>query len=81
MPTSYTNIPVQCRKSKVRVATVATFNWTDIPEIFGKEAMFAYIDRMNEIGEGHYYQAKQASKAYDEESLIQELIQPRQEFQ
>ena len=43
--------------------------------------MFAYINRMNEIGEGHYYQAKETSKAYDEESLIQELIQPRQEFQ
>ena len=43
--------------------------------------MFAYIDRMNEIGEGHFYQAKQPSKTYDEESLIQELIQPRQEFQ
>lgn len=80
MPTSYTNIPIQCRMSKVKVTTVATFNWTDIPEIFGKDAMFEYIDRMNELGQGFFYQGKQASKSYDEESLIRALIQPREEF-
>lgn len=71
MPTSFINIPVQWRISQAKIRTVATFTWTE------KEKMFAFIDYMNTRGIGHFYQGNTASKGWDEEALIDQLMEPR----
>ena len=38
--------------------------------------MYAYIKRMNELNIGHFYIGRAATLDWDEEALIQSLMQP-----
>ena len=38
--------------------------------------MYAYIKRMNELNIGHFYMGRAACLDWDEEALIQSLMQP-----
>lgn len=41
--------------------------------------MYAFITRMNELKIGHFYMGRAATLDWDEEALIQQLMQPRDE--
>tara|TARA_B100000902_G_C27195669_1_gene856339 strand:+ start:903 stop:1121 length:219 start_codon:yes stop_codon:yes gene_type:complete len=71
MPTSFIDIPVQWRISQAKIRTVATFTWTE------REKMFEFINHMNSLGIGHFYQGNTISKEWDEEALIQKLMEFR----
>ena len=68
-PTS-AQIPVNLRKSNINVKTVATFTHDN------RRQMYAYIDRMNNLDLGHFYMARVPTHDWDEEALIQFLMQP-----
>lgn len=38
--------------------------------------MYAYINRMNELNIGHFYMGREPAHDWDEEALIQSLMQP-----
>lgn len=68
-PTS-AQIPVNYRKSNINVKTVATFTHDS------RRQMYAYIKRMNDLNIGHFYIARVPTLDWDEEALIQSLMQP-----
>ena len=68
-PTS-AQIPVNHRKSNINVTTVATFTHDN------RRQMYAYIKQMNELNIGHFYIARVPTLDWDEEALIQSLMQP-----
>lgn len=63
-------IPVNLRKSNINVKTVATFTHDN------RRQMYAYIDHMNSLDLGHFYMARVPTHDWDEEALIQSLMQP-----
>ena len=67
------NIPVNMRRPYHKTRTVATFNWNERAE------MFAYINRMNALGIGHFFMGGLHTIDWNEEAILDELIQPRDE--
>ena len=67
------NIPVNMRRPYHKTRTVATFNWNERAE------MFAYINRMNALGIGHFFMGGLHTTGWNEEAILNELMQPRDE--
>ena len=61
------------RRPYHKTRTVATFNWNERAE------MFAYINRMNALGIGHFFMGGLHTMGWNEEAILDELMQPRDE--
>lgn len=61
------------RRPYHKTRTVATFNWNERAE------MFAYINRMNALGIGHFSMGGLPTIDWNEEAILDELMQPRDE--
>ena len=71
MPIGTQSIPVNVHRTGLKAQTVATFSWDE------RQEMFNYIDQMNSLGIGHFAMATKPTQDWDEEALIDELMQPR----